>query len=126
MSRKSQQHGHTAEGVDGRNMARVEVMAGVCGMNCTIRAAGGEQYGPVLLEITSDCQWVSSLAEELGGVHPLEEISHRGQGPKTLRLAARHLPHAACPVPAAIIKAVEVAAGLALPTNALIKVIQEE
>lgn len=43
-----------------------------------------------------------------------------------MRLAAKHLRHAACPVPAGIIKAVEVAAGLALPADATIKISEDE
>jgi hypothetical protein len=55
-------------------------------------------------------------------VEPFREISFRGKGPRTLELAREILPHPACPVPAAIIKAVEVAGGLALPRDASIKV----
>jgi len=56
----------------------------------------------------------------------MEEISFRGEGPKTLRMAAKHCKHTACPVPAGIIKAIEVASGLALPKDASIQVSQEE
>jgi len=59
-------------------------------------------------------------------VHPFEEIAFRGEGPKTLLLAAKHCKHAACPVPSGIIKAIEVAAGLALPKDASIQVSKEE
>jgi hypothetical protein len=40
-------------------------------------------------------------------------------------MAAKHCKHAACPVPSGIVKAVEVASGLALPKDASIKVRQE-
>ena len=43
-----------------------------------------------------------------------------------LRMAAQHCKHAACPVPSGIIKAIEVAAGLALPKDAHIEVAQEK
>jgi hypothetical protein len=43
----------------------------------------------------------------------------------TYQLAAKYLTHSACPVPAGILKAVEVAAGLALPKDAAIKVSKE-
>ena len=45
----------------------------------------------------------------------------RGEGPVTLRLAAEHLAHPACPVPSGILKAIEVESGLALPKDASIK-----
>jgi hypothetical protein len=59
-------------------------------------------------------------------VDPFREISFRGDRPLTLRLATECLCHTACPVPAGIIKAVEVAAGLALPADATISVSKDE
>jgi hypothetical protein len=41
-------------------------------------------------------------------------------------MAAKHCKHAACPVPSGIIKAIEVASGLALPKDASITVTQEK
>lgn len=76
----------------------------------------------VLLTIESDCEAVQALGEALSEVDPFQEISFRGEGPLTLQLAHQYLCHTACPVPAGIIKAVEVAAGLALPAPATIKV----
>jgi len=73
------------------------------------------------LSIESECEAVQSLAEELKEVQPFREISFRGEGPLTLKLAAKHCDHAACPVPVGIIKAVEVAARLALPADVSIK-----
>lgn len=65
------------------------------------------------------------LAEALGEeVNAFQEISFRG-GPKVLELGPQHLSHPACPVPAGIIKAIEVAAGLALPKDACITVIKD-
>ena len=66
-----------------------------------------------------------TVAGELTEVNPFEEISFRGEGPQTLRLAAKHCNHAACPVPSGIIKAIEVASGLALPRDAVIEVKKE-
>jgi len=80
----------------------------------------------VLLSIESECEAVQQLAAELTQVDPFREITFKGDGPLTLRLAAQHLCHAACPVPAGIIKAVEVAAGLALPADATIKMSEDE
>jgi hypothetical protein len=64
---------------------------------------------------------VKRLAEQLTEVDPYREISYRGEGPVTLRLAAKHLMHPACPVPSGILKAIEVESGLALPKDASIK-----
>jgi hypothetical protein len=62
------------------------------------------------------------LAQALKVVNPMEEITYKGKGPRTLRMAAKHCKHASCPVPSGIIKAIEVASGLALPRDASIQV----
>lgn len=74
------------------------------------------------LSIESECEAVQSLAGELKEAEPFREISFRGKGPLTLKLAAEHCHHAACPVPVGIIKAVEVAARLSLPVDVRINV----
>lgn len=106
-------------------MAKVTVKAGICGMTTEIVATAEEPYGPVHVDITSDCPHVQKLAAGLHEVNSLKECSYRGEGPQTLRLAARYLPHAACVVPPSIIKAIEVAAGLALPKDVTITVSKE-
>lgn len=80
----------------------------------------------VLLSIESECDAVNELGKALTEVDPFQEITFRGEGPHTLRLARQCLFHTACPVPAGIIKAVEVAAGLALPADATISVLKDE
>jgi hypothetical protein len=80
----------------------------------------------VVLDIDSDCDAIQRLAEELTEVEPFQEITFRGEGPRTLKLGAKHCYHPACPVPVGIIKAVEVEAGLALPADAVIKVAKSE
>ena len=104
----------------------VNVMSGICGMITEIRATSEDPSGMVLLDINTRCESIRHLADALKIVNPEEEISFRGAGPKTLRMAARHCKHAACPVPSGIIKAIEVAAGLALPEDASIKVTREK
>jgi hypothetical protein len=78
------------------------------------------------LEINTRCENIQKLAQELKVVDPTEEISFRGKGPKTLRMATKHCKHAACPVPSGIIKSVEVSSGLALPKDSSIQVSQAE
>ena len=104
----------------------VNVMSGICGMITEIRATSDDQSGMVNLEINTRCENIQKLAGDLKTVNPIEEISFRGDGPKTLRMAAKHCKHSACPVPSGIVKAVEVASGLALPKDASIKVSLEK
>ncbi len=104
----------------------VNVMSGICGMITEIRATSQDPSGIVNLDINTRCDSIKALAEDLKVVNPLEEISFKGKGPKTLQMAAKHCKHTACPVPSGIIKAIEVASGLALPKDAHIEVIQEK
>ena len=73
------------------------------------------------ISIESECDAIQQLGAALTQVEPFQEITLRGKGPLTLQMAAQHCRHAACPVPVGIIKAIEVAAGLALPADVTIK-----
>ncbi len=103
-------------------MSHVEVQAGICGHVTQIEATVADDGQTVELRIDSSCENVRKLAEQLTQVDAFQEISFRGAGPQTLQLAPKCLKHPACPVPAAIVKAVEVAAGLALPKDVVIKI----
>ena len=100
-------------------MAKAEIDSGICGFCTTITTT--TEGRTVRVEVETACGYVEQLAEALTEVDPYKEISYRGEGPVTLKLAAEHLVHPACPVPAGIIKAIEVEAGLALPKDASIK-----
>jgi Family of unknown function (DUF6951) len=100
-------------------MASAEIESGICGFCTTVKTT--MEGRKVRVEFETDCGYVEQLAEALTEVDPFREISYRGEGPVTLRLAAEHLVHPACPVPSGIIKAIEVEAGLALPKDASIK-----
>jgi len=103
-------------------VARVVVHSGICGFTTRIEATAAAAGRHVDLTIESNCAAVRKLAAELTRVDAFREISFRGEGPLTLQLAPQRLNHPACPVPSGIIKAVEVAAGLALPAEARIEV----
>ena len=95
---------------------------GICGFVTEVVARmDGEMCS---VEIVSDCEPIQLMAEELSQVDPMGEIGYQGDAPLTLRTAAKHCPHPACPVPAGILKAIEVAAGLALPKDASISVVR--
>lgn len=100
-------------------MARAETVSGICGFTATVTAR--MEGSKCALSIESDCDAIQRLAEELAEVEPFQEITFRGDGPRTLKLGAKHCYHTACPVPVGIIKAIEVEAGLALPADATIK-----
>ena len=97
-------------------MAKAEINPGICGLGSVVWAEmKGEKC---VLTINSECKGIQNLAQELKEVEPFQEISFkRGGGSKVLKEAAQHCFHTACPVPVGIIKAIEIAAGLALPQD---------
>ena len=100
-------------------MARAEITPGNCGFGTVVETSMDGSKAKVKIE--SQCKAIQKLAADLIEVKPFQEISFRGQGPETLRLGAQYCTHAACPVPVGIIKTIEVEAGLALPTDVVIK-----
>jgi hypothetical protein len=104
-------------------MAKAEIFAGVCGFTTQVEATQSEDS--VQLAIRSECDAIQRMAAELTQVNPYKEISARRAVPATLQAGIKFCTHAACPVPVGIIKAVEVAANLALPVDATIKVTKE-
>ena len=99
----------------------VEIEAGVCGYRTTVRATRTQGYS-VRVTIESDCPHVAKIATEVDEVDALQQIGLRNGLPAALETAYRHCIHAACPVPSGLIKAIEVAAGLALPRDVHISV----
>ncbi len=104
-------------------MARAEIFSGICGFTTVVEARANENDSyTVHLIVESECPAVAQLAAELGHeVNALQEFTYRAE-PRILQLAPENLDHPACPVPAGIIKAIEVAAGLALPKDVTIKI----
>jgi hypothetical protein len=102
-------------------VAKAEIDAGICGFQTTCIATKNDD-GTVHLAIESGCKAVLKLAEQLQNVDPMKEVFWRRSLPRTHELAPGCLSHPACPVPAGIIKAIEVESGLALPKDATIKV----
>ncbi len=100
-------------------MSKAEIHSGICGFTTEVEAAmNGKACN---LVIRSDCKSIQKLAQNLKQVNPFQEISFRQSIPQTIELGMQHCPHAACPVPVGIIKAVEVAAKLAVPADVSIK-----
>jgi hypothetical protein len=66
------------------------------------------------------------MAAELTEVNPFQEISFRRAMPTIHAAGHKFCTHAACPVPVGIIKAMEVEAKLALPTDVTIKLTKTE
>ena len=101
-------------------MARATITP-TCGLTTKAQATA-EDMQRVRLDIESECAAIRKLAAELPEVNPFEEITKRGSGPRLLAAGQIYCSHTSCPVPAALIKAVEVAAGLDLPKPVIIEI----
>lgn len=98
-------------------MARVTLDAGACGFNVVVKVskAGEKRYH---VELVSPCEMVQRLNEELRDRTFGREVLSTIVDSEIYRLCSRHLRHVSCPLPAAILKAIEVEAGLAVPRDA--------
>lgn len=105
-------------------MATVDIDAGVCGHKAFVTATRGEGY-KVQLTIESDCPHVQKISEDIDEVDALQQIGLRNGLPSVLEAAYARCAHAACPVPAGLIKAIEVATGLALPADVSMRISKE-
>ncbi|MGE5223269.1 MAG: DUF6951 family protein [Omnitrophica WOR_2 bacterium] len=100
-------------------MAKAEIFSGNCGYTTHVETS--MDGSACSISIQSECNAIRKLAEDLKEVEPMNEISTRRRSPVILQKGALYCTHAACPVPVGIIKAVEIAAGLALPTDVSIR-----
>ncbi len=95
-------------------MTTVMVDAGICGMTSIIRASS-EDGQLCSVSIESPCDAIQALGEKIKEIDGFAAAFSNFDANPVYKAAIAHYRHAACPVPSAIIKAVEVACGLALP-----------
>lgn len=102
-------------------MAKVTLMPGPCGLLSVIEAQQTDGR-MVAVKLTTQCGNYKPLEEALTEVNAFDEaLGKLGQG-RVYELCSKYSKHAACPLPCAILKAVEVASGLALPLDVTIKI----
>lgn len=99
-------------------MTRVVVDAGACGFTSVIVAEKGPDR-MVDVRVESGCAMVQKMAAEIARLGRRDALTGILTNPVYVA-AGRHLKHAACPVPPAVLKALEVEAGLNVRKNATI------
>ena len=99
-------------------MTKVVVKAGACGFTAVIRAEKGPER-MIDISLESGCAMVQKMAAEIARLGRRDALTGLLNNPVYLA-AGRHLKHAACPVPAAVLKALEVEAGLNVKKDATI------
>ena len=104
-------------------MALCWVQAGECGQETSIEA---RKVSPtkMVFEITTTCEHVQALAEELGEVDVGSEMSRPLNETRVYTLATKHMCRNSCIVPAAILKAMEVTAGIFLPGDCQVEFVE--
>ncbi len=97
----------------------INVNPGICGFDCKIQAEQSGKRAARVAITGSDCTMIQKLSENLPEIH-LQDLFV----PLTRNLifigAEKAGCHLACPVPVAIVKACEVALGLAVKKDAAI------
>ena len=104
-------------------MALCWVKAGECGQESSIEA---RKVSPtkVVFDITTTCEHIQALADELGEVDVGGEMSLPLNETRVYALATKHVCRNSCIVPAAILKAMEVTAGIFQPGDCSIEFIE--
>jgi len=100
-------------------MTKVIVHPGICGFDAFLEAKASESV--VKLEIKSECEDVKDLARVLSEISIQDLMNTKGFPNKIYDDAARCTRHLSCPIPCAIMKAIEVELGMALKKNVEIK-----
>src|SRR3972149_6716955 len=101
---------------------RIEVYAGVCGHSAIIDVTKVDDKH-VQVVITSACDQITAMNPELARVQwkgKGHEVFKRMTESAVFQSAAKHIRHTACPIPTAILKAIEVEVGIALPKDVTI------
>ena len=99
-------------------MTRAVVNPGICGMSATIEV-GKVGKRRVRVEITSDCEMVTKMGESLVELDWRDALKPPVDSSIYKYASNCHL-HASCPVPMAILKAIEVEVGIALPKSVVV------
>lgn len=106
-------------------MTKATISAGVCGFTTTVEAVSDDMQN-VSFRIESDCENIKRLADGFPAVDGYNEVGAGFDG-VILRSVRDTLKGccSGCVVPCGIFKAMQVAAGLALPAPASIDIIRE-
>jgi hypothetical protein len=102
-------------------MSKVVVDAGCCRYKAVVRAKKTGKM-TVCVTISSACEMLTDMNPELAEVDWRRGVFEAISDCTVYQICSKHIRHAACPVPAAILKAIEVEAGLALPVDVTMKI----
>jgi pentose-5-phosphate-3-epimerase len=99
-------------------VTKVIVKSGACGYTVTITAEKGADQ-KIAVSLDTDCEMVKKMLEDIAVVERFAALRGFMSNP-VYRSAATHIKHVACVVPSAVLKALEVEAGLNVATDVTI------
>lgn len=100
-------------------MTRVTVNAGACGFSATIEVEQVDR-NTVRVTLHSACEQITAMSPDVVELSWRRDVFCKMTESRVYQSASQHLKHAACPIPAAILKAIEVEVGIALPKDVTI------
>lgn len=100
-------------------MSKVKVNGGNCGFNSVINVEKIDRT-TVRVNVQSDCERVEAMNSDLAELDWRRSLFGKMNESRVYQIASQHLKHTACPVPTAILKAIEVELRLALPLDIVI------
>ena len=97
------------------------VDAGICGFITRIKTASADMQ---MIQITyeSDCPHLNKTKDEISSVDAFQELFKKPHETSVYQILSKHLPHVTCPLYSGFLKAIEVAAGMALPKDVTITI----
>ena len=108
-----------------KHPVHMAVDSGICGFSCVIKASKITKQSVLVQIIGSECEHVKRFSEQLNEVEARDLLQPISRNP--VFLCAEHAGcHPSCPIPLAVVKAVEVAMELALPRDVCMKFVSKE
>jgi hypothetical protein len=95
-------------------MSKVHVNPGVCGLLTTVIVEKAGRSN-LKIELDTKCPYIKKMEADIQDLDGYTECFSKFSTSEVYKAADQHCKHLACPVPSAIIKAIEVESGLALP-----------
>lgn len=105
-------------------MTKIAVDPGICGLSVLVSVEKGKDK-KVSVNLETECQMVNNMLKDISTIDIMAAFTGYLNNP-VYRSAAQHLRHVACPVPGAILKALEVEAGFCIPKDVSIAFLKDK
>ena len=105
-------------------MTTAKLYPGACGMEVLINVSTLEN-DIIKLEMFSECEMVVNMNKELNEFNWKKGVFGKILDSQIYQISSRYLKHVDCPVPSAILKAIQVEVGAAVDQEVILKVKKE-